>query len=51
MFDRYGLTLEQLTGSRMQRLSRIRELLKEARVGDDLRWLTVGAAVETDPHR
>ena len=43
MFERHGLTLEQLTGSRMQRLPRIKELLKDGRVGDDLRWLAVNA--------
>jgi nucleoside-diphosphate-sugar epimerase len=38
-FDRHGLTLEQLTGPRMQRLPRIKELLMDGRVSDDLRWL------------
>ena len=38
-FERNGLTLEQLTGPRMQRLPRIRQLLGDARVDDDLRWL------------
>ncbi len=51
MFDRYGLTLDHLTGPRMQRLPRIRELLTEARVGDDLRWLPVGAAAQMESHR
>jgi nucleoside-diphosphate-sugar epimerase len=43
MFDRHGVTLEQLTGPLMQRLPRIKELLREGRVGDDLRWAAVGA--------
>jgi nucleoside-diphosphate-sugar epimerase len=45
IFERHGLTLEQLTGPGMQRLPRIRELLKDARVGADLRWLAVNAAI------
>ena len=45
VFERYGLTLEQLTGPGMQRLPRIKALLKDARLGDDLRWLAVDAAV------
>ena len=45
VFERYGLTLEQLTGPGMQRLPRIKELLKDARLGDDLRWLAVDATV------
>lgn len=40
-FQRYGLTLEQLTGPGMTRLPRIKELLNDAQVGDDLRWLTL----------
>ncbi len=43
MFERYGLTLEQLKGPGMTRLARIRELLKEGRVSDDLRWVAVDA--------
>ena len=45
IFDRYGLTLGQLTGPGMQRLPRIKELLAGNRVGADLRWLAVDAAV------
>jgi nucleoside-diphosphate-sugar epimerase len=45
VFDRYGLTLEQLTGPRMQRLARIKELRKDGRLSDSLRWLTVDAAI------
>ncbi len=44
-FVRYGLTLPQLTGPGMQRLPRIKELLKDARVGADLRWLAVDATI------
>jgi nucleoside-diphosphate-sugar epimerase len=45
VFERYGLTLEQLTGPAMQRLPRIKELLKDARLSDDLRWMAVDAAI------
>ncbi len=45
MFQRYHLTLEQLTGPGMQRLPRIKQLLREARVDDSLRWQSVGAAI------
>ena len=44
-FERYGLTLEQLTGPGMQRLPRIKGLLGDARVSDDLRWLPVDAVL------
>ncbi len=44
-FERYGLTLEQLTGPGMQRLPRIKGLLNDARVSDDLRWLPVDAVL------
>jgi nucleoside-diphosphate-sugar epimerase len=44
MFDRYGLTVAQLTGPGMTRLPKIKELLNDARVGEDLRWLAVDAA-------
>jgi len=43
-FERHGLTLGELTGPKLQRLPRIKELLRDARVNDDLRWSTVGAA-------
>jgi nucleoside-diphosphate-sugar epimerase len=44
MFERYGLTLSQLTGPVMTRLPRIRQLLADGRVSGDLRWLAVDAA-------
>src|SRR5262249_22289363 len=44
-FERYGMTLAQLTGPRVQRLPRIKELLRDARVGDDLRWLAAEPAL------
>jgi nucleoside-diphosphate-sugar epimerase len=44
-FEQHGLTLAQLTGPGMTRLPRIKQLLGDARVGDDLRWLAVDAAV------
>lgn len=44
-FERHGLTLKQLTGPGMQRLPRIKELLKDGRVSDDLRWLAVDAVL------
>jgi nucleoside-diphosphate-sugar epimerase len=44
-FEQYGLTLAELTGPRMMRLPRIKQLLRDARVGDDLRWLAVDAAI------
>jgi nucleoside-diphosphate-sugar epimerase len=47
MFERYGLTLTQLTGPGMMRLPRIKELLEDARVSDDLRWLGVNAALQS----
>jgi nucleoside-diphosphate-sugar epimerase len=43
-FERHGLTLEQLTGPGVQRLPRIKELLRDARVGADLRWLATEPA-------
>jgi len=45
MFERYGLTLAQLKGPGMTRLARIKELLKEGRVNEDLRWQTVDATL------
>ena len=33
-----GLSLEDLTGPRLQRIQRVRELLAESRLGSDLRW-------------
>ena len=38
-FERNGLTLEELTGPGMQRLPRIQQLLGDARVDGELRWL------------
>jgi nucleoside-diphosphate-sugar epimerase len=37
-FERHGLTLEQLTGPGMQRLPRIKQLLDDGRVDEQLRW-------------
>jgi nucleoside-diphosphate-sugar epimerase len=45
IFERHGLTLEQLTGPGMQRLPRIKQLLKEGRVDESLRWQSVGTAI------
>jgi nucleoside-diphosphate-sugar epimerase len=50
-FERHGLTLEQLTGPGVQRLPRIKQLLTEARVGDDLRWLADEPAVPAGPRQ
>lgn len=41
LFDayvRYGLTPEDLDGSRLQRIRRVRELMSQGRLADDLRW-------------
>ncbi|MBN1173159.1 MAG: SDR family oxidoreductase [Micromonosporaceae bacterium] len=40
-YDRYGLTLEDLTGPRHLRLGRIRELLAGGRLDASLRWTTL----------
>jgi nucleoside-diphosphate-sugar epimerase len=45
VFERYGLTIDQLTGPGMQRLPRIKELLTTARLTDDLRWVAVDATI------
>lgn len=37
-FRREGITLEDLTGSRFQRIARIKELLREGRIDATLRW-------------
>jgi len=42
-FERNGLTLEELTGQGMQRLPRIQQLLGDARVDAELRWLAAVA--------
>ncbi|HWW86137.1 MAG TPA: SDR family oxidoreductase [Vicinamibacterales bacterium] len=42
-FERHGLTLDQLTGPRMQRLPRLKELLASSRLDDNLRWTQVHA--------
>ena len=39
-----GLSLEDLTGPRLQRIMRVRELLAESRLGSDLRWSDAHAA-------
>jgi nucleoside-diphosphate-sugar epimerase len=51
VFERHGLTLQQLTGPGVQRLPRIKELLRDARVGDDLRWLAVEPALSVGPRQ
>lgn len=43
-FRENGLTLEQLTGPGMQRLPRIRQLLAEDRLDDQLRWQSAAVA-------
>lgn len=50
-FERHGLILPQLTGPGLQRLPRIKELLRNARVGDDLRWLAVEPALSLGPRQ
>ena len=37
-FVEHGLTFEQLTGPEMQPLPRIRQLLADHRLDDELRW-------------
>jgi len=37
-YQREGLTLDDLSGSRLMRIMRIRELLDSGKVGSDLRW-------------
>jgi nucleoside-diphosphate-sugar epimerase len=37
-YQRYGLTIDALTGQPHQRLKRIRALLDSRRIDDDLRW-------------
>lgn len=42
LYDRYrrfGLCLDDLVGPRLQRIARVRQLLSEGRLDDDLRWL------------
>jgi nucleoside-diphosphate-sugar epimerase len=51
VFEHCGLTLKQLTGPGLQRLPRIKELLRDARVGDDLRWLAVEPALSLGPRQ
>jgi nucleoside-diphosphate-sugar epimerase len=50
-FERHGLTLQQLTGPGLQRLPRIKELLRDARVGDDLRWLACEPVLSLESRR
>jgi nucleoside-diphosphate-sugar epimerase len=40
-FKDYGLSLEDLTGSRFQRIAHIRSLISSDRLDDDLRWAAV----------
>jgi nucleoside-diphosphate-sugar epimerase len=49
-FERHGLTLTQLTGPGVQRLPRIKQLLKDGRVGEDLRWLAAEPALSESRH-
>jgi hypothetical protein len=37
-FKEHGLTIEELTGSRYQRIGHIRSLLERGRLDPDLRW-------------
>ncbi len=46
-----GLTLEQLTGPDMMRLPKIRELLADDRLDDELRWQTSGVERAAEPAR
>jgi nucleoside-diphosphate-sugar epimerase len=43
-FTQVGLSLDDLTGPRLQRIMRVRELLAESRLGNDLRWAGAGAS-------
>ncbi len=38
-----GLSLDDLTGPRLQRIRRVRELLAASRLGADLRWIDAGS--------
>ena len=44
-FGRYGLTVDELEGSRYMRIRRVLELVDEGRIDDDLRWVGDGPAV------
>jgi nucleoside-diphosphate-sugar epimerase len=48
-FERYGLTVGQLTGPLMQRLPRIKQLLSDGLLDDDLRWTAVGSDRTVSP--
>jgi nucleoside-diphosphate-sugar epimerase len=48
-FVEHGLTFEQLTGPGMQRLPRIRQLLAEHRLDDELRWQPSEVARTSQP--
>jgi nucleoside-diphosphate-sugar epimerase len=37
-FTQFGLSIDDLTGPRLQRIMRVRELLAESRLNSDLRW-------------
>jgi nucleoside-diphosphate-sugar epimerase len=44
MFERHGVTLEQLTGPPLQRLPRIKQLLDDGRIDERLRWQCASTA-------
>jgi nucleoside-diphosphate-sugar epimerase len=46
-YQRYGLTIDALTGQPHQRLKRIRALLDSRRIDDDLRWTEAGSPQST----
>jgi nucleoside-diphosphate-sugar epimerase len=46
-FRRFGLGLEIFQGDRFVRLARLKRLLEERRLGDDLRWCASGAEAKT----
>jgi nucleoside-diphosphate-sugar epimerase len=43
-FERYGLTLDDLTGPKTQRIRQIKKLMAEGRLGADLRWRVAAGA-------
>jgi nucleoside-diphosphate-sugar epimerase len=44
-FDATGLTVDDLTGSRLQRIQHVKRLLDEGRLGPDLRWREPRASI------
>ncbi len=42
-FKEHGLALDDLIGSRFQRIAHVRSLISSGRLDDDLRWLSPGA--------